>query len=280
MKGNSTAFYFDGVSSDSFAGTPFHGHLTNDMYTDQMLGNRTIIETLIPGRESPYFYGVDEQPLQFTMTIAFEDYVTIAEARRVARWLLAPRTYKTLKFENDEDKEYEVIFVGAPTFTYVGTKEESDQQLIGHMDLTARSNYPYAFTTYHSMTRQVNGNDTDDFMITNKGDDRGYLDLVIIAGEYATGSIRIKNKSNSSEIIIYSINPYEKVVVNYSQRTITRYEDTNAPNQPPTYEQGDPIYESWNRYWVYIDEGANNMEIETLDNSFEVELIYRAPRYI
>lgn len=284
MKGNSTAFYFDGVSSESFEGKPFSGYLTNDMFTDPMIGNRSIIETTIPGRESPYFYGVNESPLTFTMVVAFEETVTIAEARRVARWLLAPRTYRTLKFENDADKEYEVIFTGTPSFTYVGTTDHGEEQsLIGYMTLTARSNLPYAMTNYISTTRSIVDGTADTFLATNKGDDFAYMDLEIIAGNIGvgvTGNIIVLNETNGSYFYIEGINAYDKIVVDYSMRNITRYKDNNGGSNPADYEEGDPIYEDWSRTWVSLEAGSNAMSILGNNSDFEVTLSYRAPRYV
>lgn len=122
---NSKGFNFNGYNSGGFisdSGSPIEIYnvvLENDMYTQSIIGSRSIHEVKIPGRDKPYLYHLEEGPLEFDMHIAFVNPISKNDARKIARWLLTPKTYKPLIFERDENKVFYVVFTDSVEFTYV-----------------------------------------------------------------------------------------------------------------------------------------------------------------
>jgi hypothetical protein len=98
MINSSTKFYFDNKWSDD-ASLPsiINATLSNDMYEFNVIGEKSIIEDQIQGRDEPYLYNVDHKPLEFTLNIAFENYETIDKVNEVVKWLYNPNTYKIFK---------------------------------------------------------------------------------------------------------------------------------------------------------------------------------------
>jgi hypothetical protein len=76
MVNSTKLFIFNGVASNSFTPSIINATLNNEMYEFAPLGAKSLIEQKIQGRDLPYFYTTDLEPLSFSMTIAFEDYTT------------------------------------------------------------------------------------------------------------------------------------------------------------------------------------------------------------
>lgn len=86
MVNSSTKFYFDNKWSDD-SSLPSIKNVTLDsgLYSFKPIGEKTIIEDQIQGRDEPYLYNVDHKPLEFTITIAFQNYETIDEVTKVIK---------------------------------------------------------------------------------------------------------------------------------------------------------------------------------------------------
>jgi hypothetical protein len=100
--------------------------LSNDFYADQFRGSRTIIEEQIPGRDIPYFYEVDDKPLEFEVTFASVEPMSKVQIKNIVRTLVSPKTYQELTFgeyENDnyiaKTPTYKVVFTGNLDINYV-----------------------------------------------------------------------------------------------------------------------------------------------------------------
>ena len=82
---STTIFQYAGISSLSFTPKIINATLSNDLYEFSPLGSKSIIEEKVQGRDVPYFYNVDYDPLQFNMLIAFEDYASQSIYRLVVK---------------------------------------------------------------------------------------------------------------------------------------------------------------------------------------------------
>jgi len=139
---NSTkVFTFNGLSSTSFTPSIINAQIENDMYEFAPLGVKSIVEEKIQGRDLPYFYDTDLDPLSFSMTIAFEDYATQSQVNEVIKWLYSPKIPKLLEF-TEYGLNYFGVFVGQPNFYYVGNNHDG-YKFIGYIQVEFRANAPY-----------------------------------------------------------------------------------------------------------------------------------------
>lgn len=92
---NAKYFTFNNTSLSSFTGMRIANE-TADMYGVQIIGNRTLIEEKIPGRQAPYLYKVDDLPLTLQITVALDTPKPVSELRSFFRWLYNNDTYKQL----------------------------------------------------------------------------------------------------------------------------------------------------------------------------------------
>jgi phage-related protein len=122
-------FTYDGISCKDFG--LVHVNLSNGMFEEQFVANREIVETKVKGNDTPLFHSVEEDPLQFEMTIAFEDSFTDETIDNVILWLFKD-TYKPLVFEDKPDRVFHCMPVGDSSIVHTGLKQ-------GYITLTMRN---------------------------------------------------------------------------------------------------------------------------------------------
>lgn len=110
-------FTFNGVSSKTFG--LIHVNTDSGMYDEALGADRSINETGVKGSRKPLHNGIDESPLSFDMTIAFEGKFTDAKVDSVIRWLFVDY-YKPLYFEGKESKVFYCMPVGDPRIIHNG----------------------------------------------------------------------------------------------------------------------------------------------------------------
>jgi phage-related protein len=141
MVNSTTIFEYDGTLSTSFTPSIINATLNRDMYEFSPLGSKSIIEEKIQGRDEPYFYDVDYEPLSFSMTIAFEDFATQEQVRDIISWLYSPKKPRLLRFQ-EYNMNFFGIFIGQPKFYYFGNNI-SGYKFIGYIEVEFRANAPY-----------------------------------------------------------------------------------------------------------------------------------------
>jgi predicted phage tail component-like protein len=216
---------------------------SNGMYELEVTGPKKIIEDSIPGKSTPYFYGVDFKPQTLSITLALENPKTITELRSVFRWLLNVDGYKELIFDSDPTKIYYAMFTGEPQFTYI----EQNSKLIGYITLTARCNSHSAYAAV-----ETNPITTTSFILSNDGDESTYTDIAIVFPAGATitpagGSIYITNTTNGSVISFQNISESNTISIDMGTRII----ESTISN----------IYDQWNREYLELEIGDNNIEV-------------------
>jgi phage-related protein len=96
MKQIYTAFSFNGVLYTDLINVS----LDNNMASESMRGNRTLLREKIPGRDIPYFYAVEDEALEFDVVFALTTPKTKAELKILLRNLISQTGYKELHFGN------------------------------------------------------------------------------------------------------------------------------------------------------------------------------------
>ena len=71
MKKGSSYFTYDGINSQSFNLVVSPNE--RGLYKEKIIGNREVREEKIEGRPAPYFFALEELPLDFSMSFAFID---------------------------------------------------------------------------------------------------------------------------------------------------------------------------------------------------------------
>lgn len=228
MKKVYTAFSFNGTVYTDLINVS----LDNNMYSESMRGSRTLLREKIPGRDIPYFYAVEDQPLEFDVVFALTIPKSKAELRVMLRNLIAQTGYKELHFGTyDEDAEeytrespiYKVVFDGDSKLDFVGTNVYNDGvatlKYFGYFTLKACADRPYGYENYSTtITNPTTGTSS----VTNGGDLVVYPNIVLTNNTTAYSvPVRIYNNTNQTSLTLSSLAANEVVTVNAVLKTIT-----------------------------------------------------------
>jgi len=236
-----TAFSFNDTNYSNI----FNVTLENDLYTNQLRGSREVREEKIPGRDIPYFYDIDDQPLEFDLTLALAEPVSAATLRTYITTFLNQTTYGKLNFGTYNGTNYSaatpdfyVIFTGESTFEYT---YKSDNKYLGYFNLKARCNAPYGFTTVSTQTISFT-NSIATNINTNADISRVYPVITITAGASNVTDYKLENATTSaqrnlgnffSSVGFTSIKANEQIIIDTELKTIT----TNSTSFPNVYER-------------------------------------------
>lgn len=280
MRQQYTAFRFDGQVFHEDMSTGYkliNATLDSDFYMQCIRGPRNIIEDQIPGRDIPYFYEADDEPLEFEVTFAFAEYMTKTQIKTVVRKLFSPVTYKELTFGDYVGSTYtvktpiyRVLFHGETDINYTGG---SDGKYIAYFTLTARADRPYG---YNVITAAINGSPTaSQIDITSTGDINFFPSMTLTNPGTTGQPIRIYNETNGSSITFSQLYTSEVVTINATLKTI-------SSNQTPALT----IYERWNKDDLFLSPGTNTIKFQTYTSSWQAltvaafTLTGEAPVYI
>lgn len=252
MKKTYTALEFNGTRITGLINVS----LESDLYSESLRGSRTLLEEKIPGRDLPYFYGVDDQPLTFDITLALDTPSTKLEIKNLVKSLLSHKTYKTLRFgyiDNNvfiaQTAYYKVIFINDSLIDYIGTK---DNEFLGYLTLSARCDRPYGYSL-HSFP--ATGNFTSISDVDN-------VPVKITMKNETVAAIANPSVTLNGVILQFgTIGAGETIVFDGFRKIIT-------PNT---------AYSSWNRLSPIINSGTNTFSKTT---NLTVQIEYEAPIYI
>ncbi|AYP68260.1 hypothetical protein PQE75_gp219 [Bacillus phage vB_BcoS-136] len=179
-------FNFDGVWSNDF--NIVHINTDGGMFSETFVANREIVETQMRGNKKPIFHGIEESPLEFEMTIAFEKRWTDEEIDNVLKWLFVDH-YKPLYFEGAENKIYRCMPVNDSQIVHNGLKE-------GYITLSMRCDSSNIYSQTIT-TNPVNITETSIITINNDGHESIYPEISIIKNG-SKGHISIENLNDLS----------------------------------------------------------------------------------
>jgi hypothetical protein len=261
MRQQYKAFRFDGQTYHEDMSSGFkliNATLDNDFYMQCIRGPRSIVEDKIPGRDIPYFYEIDDEPLEFEVTFAFAEYMTKTQIKAIARKLFSPITYKELTFGDyvsstytAKTPVYKVIFHGETDINYV---QGANNTYIAYFTLSVRSDRPYGYSV---VTGQIGSPTTaSQISITSTGDITFFPSMALTNPGTTGQPIRIYNETNGSTITFSQLYTSEVVTVNAILKTI-------SSNQTPALT----IYERWSKDDLFLSPGTNVIKFQTYASS-------------
>jgi phage-related protein len=250
-------FTFAGRKSSEFG--ILNVSVSDGLYSETFMASRTINEVKIRGREKPYFFEVNKEPLSFQLSFSFKegwDNKLIAE---VERWLDVD-FYQPLSFSENFDKVYYVMPVESTELLHNGLKQ-------GYITLTMRCDSPYSYGRDH-VTPLYTCIDTKggtfatpyQFIPDDKVDgtfieifNYGQKDILpfITIQKDGDGDIIVRNMSRANSVMTFSsLLDGETVSINGENEII----ETSLPN---TWR-----YNNFNDYYLPFFVGKNIIKVE------------------
>jgi hypothetical protein len=233
MKKVYTAFSFNGTVYTDLINVS----LDNSMPSEDLRGNRTLLREKIPGRDIPYFYAVEDEPLEFDVVFALSVPKSKSELRVIMRNLITQTGYKELHFGDYNTSTstytrqtpiYKVIFDGESKLDFVGTNVYNDGvatlKYFGYFTLRACADRPYG---YEALTGSILASSYPAggvATLNNSGDLPVYPSIVITNGATAYNvPVRIYNSTtgNLTSITFSSLAANEVITINADLKTIS-----------------------------------------------------------
>lgn len=188
----SERIYFNNINSETLGITSVN--IASGMQEEPIWGSRSLNETKVKGKSIPVFHSVEEEPLSFTLNLAFDTEWTSDSLREVMRWLRADLDfYVPLIFSAKPDLVCYAMVVDSPTLVHNSNSG-------GYIVANFRTDSPYFYgnveSVYYDLTTNPSGTNVE---IMNGGD----LDVPcnVLIKKKNDGNITITNLSDSGSIV-------------------------------------------------------------------------------
>lgn len=231
---DSIYFSYDGEKSSDLG--VYLVKIGSGLNIDPFLADRELNTEKIAGNPIPYFYGYDDNPLTYTLTLScLEGYWTLEKRRQVARWLSRGKFCEFFSTDSPERLFY---------FQYVGGVDLQTNGLQqGYIEVQMQNISPYTYSPIYQRTFDLSTITSPSVIeLPNKGDEVLKPELWI--EKIGIGDISIKNLSDGGrEFLIRNLSDTETVYFDNERRHIEtdlpltyRFDDFNGNYlELPTY---------------------------------------------
>lgn len=213
-------FTLNGISSTEFGVTNIH--LESGAIEEPLHGSRSIIEDVIPNKSKRYLFGVQKEPLEFTMTFSLlDEKFTYAKRLQIMEWLLKDNdNYRSLILQDFETPansiHFYVIVINQGTLNLFG-----DQ---GYFQVNFRNiaNSPFS-PVYTSEIQNFSNNPTyiDYEMYNNSNIDTFYYPETWITLQGNSTGFSLQNLTNGGKIMSCTgLNLLEEIYINHESKDI------------------------------------------------------------
>lgn len=199
-------FTYDGVSSEDMGVV-----LINEdggLYKDIFLPQRSIREKKINGKDRPYFMGVENNPLSFSLSFFINQWEDRNNLREIARWMFTDY-YKPLILESNPNRIFYAIIEGNSTILHNGCQN-------GYVTLNIKCDSPYSYSPL--IRHDLSVRDNYEVYFYNEGDVTIRPQLKIT--KIGDGDISITNQNNGQEFKLSNLYNKEIILVNCENEEI------------------------------------------------------------
>lgn len=186
----SERIFFNGQSSEDFG--IISCNVSSGLLEEPLIGSRSINETKVRGRDVAFHHGVENEPLSFTLNLAFEEEWDSDKVRSVMRWLRT-EYYSELIFSAKADQ---LVYAMVIDVTLMHNSNNG-----GYIVANFRTDSPYFHGNVESKYSDLTANPVGgtNIEIYNNGD----LDIPcnVEIKKKNDGDITITNLSDSGNIV-------------------------------------------------------------------------------
>ncbi|WP_337020178.1 phage tail domain-containing protein [Oceanobacillus massiliensis] len=194
------------------------------LFEDLLVASKSIVEEKIDGRDKPYFYGVEREPLSFPLPIYFKDDLTVDKVREILRWLDTD-TYSPFYMIDKPERIWYAMVIDDVSAIHNGIKE-------GYMELTMRTSDVRTYTPFTMSELHTFGNNTGGEIIEFENNGDFDCEPIVHIKKFGNGNITIQNLSKyTGDFTFSNLNDQEQLIVDCgnkdieSDSLILRYDD-------------------------------------------------------
>ncbi len=209
-----TAFTFDGIDSEDMYGLKLI-KLNTDFFEQNFGVPRMTIKEKIKGRKKPYFYGLEEDVLSFTVILAKETSWTYKERQEIIKWLFQ-NTYKEFISLDTPNIIFKCIAVGNPKF-YNNSLNQ------GYAEIQFECDAPHAWSPISIQKFDLSGNTTSTIIeLSNKSNiEKYYYPEIEFQLQDDSTSVKLENLSDGGRVFEFTnLQTNETVYVNNATKHI------------------------------------------------------------
>jgi len=213
-------FIFNSIPSESYSLQIIDFQRTSGAASSSSGNSTEINQKWIYRRTSPFHFGNSQNiPLEFDLSIGYNNFVSFIDIQNVSKWLLGQSTYKKLIICQDDLQGvyWNVIFTNSETI-FVGNKATG-------LKLHAVADAPWAHTEEQSFDYSFTPDAVQsfDFEFYNSSDNNNYLYPTIEFTLNSLGSdFTLTNTTDDGrEFIFTGLSASEGITVNNSLQTIS-----------------------------------------------------------
>lgn len=180
-------FVYDGIRSRDMNAIQISSN--SGLFQEIFTASKRINEEKIRGRDEPYFFGVEREPISFPLSIWFDEGISDERKQEIKRWL-DQDTYKPFYVEDYPHQIMYAICVDESSHIHNGID-------MGYVTLNFRTNSSYRFSPVYIESYDFSENTSNgtEFTFVNRGDIecKPYLRIKMLEN----GDLKIINQSNS-----------------------------------------------------------------------------------
>lgn len=249
----STHFIFDGIKSSDMDLQIMRIEHSGFIETPY-LSSANIHENKSRKRLTPYFYGIDRDPIEFTVQFVLVDKYgnpkkwSPQERYKIAKWLIHD-TYKSFQTSDDLGKYYYVLAISNTDLNLINNE--------GYIEITFRCNSPYAWSPIYISEFNLSDNETSTIIeLENRSNIlKTYNPKIEIELVGDTTGFQLKNLSNGGKIMKFEgLNKGEIISIDCENRII---KSNLIDSNPFAKFNKNMDY----RYWCDLVFGVNSIEI-------------------
>lgn len=179
-------FSYNGIESSSFG--LINVSLDSGMFEEYLVSTRNINESRLIDNKRSLYTGMTKEPIEFQMTIAFENDFTDEKISKVIDWLYGSEYYSPLIFHG-YDKIFYCMPNGDSTLVHTGMNE-------GYINLYMKTNSPYVFGNFvtHKLKSTTSMNQNINLVGRKNPDSR--ISVKVISGT----SVKIKMNNYTVQV--------------------------------------------------------------------------------
>jgi phage-related protein len=236
-----TTFEFDGQQSTEYG--LLLANMSSSVMNTPFAYGRQIREERVNSKSMPYFFGIDEEPLQFRVMLARQEEWDYNTRLEVVRWLFQD-TYKPFVSTDHIGIIYNAMVVDSPEKISVGNIPRM-------IELNFRCDAPWAWTPFYVYNYDLSTNPGVSIItIENKSNIQKHVSPEIWIRSIEGGTIKLKNTSDGGrEAILVNLLPNEVIYLNNEFKQI-------ETDRPSVYRLKD-----FNRKWIKLVYGMNHIEV-------------------
>lgn len=234
-------FIFNGIKSSDMS--QYLVRMDSGAVSSPFFGGQDIQEDRMKGKLTPYHFGTELEPIEFTIEICPLDKEWTPQLKNeLGRWLIHDK-YKSFQTADDLGKFYFCIATEMPNFEMYGNH--------GYIPITFRTNSAFAWSPTYIDDFDLSTNETTTIIELNNQSNinRNYrpkIEFEVVEGT----DVQIKNLSNGGEVFLFEGLTVGEIISvdNENEVVISSLVGSN-------------LFAKFNKNWLELVYGTNRLEI-------------------